>query len=386
MSDNNTATFRRLDAGARTVEGNVSGSRAAALEKKRLQDIEEFENQKRQRLERLSSNVHSLASSFRPATKASALEQSFSLQTVGLVTAQEYQKAAAEALNKSNMTTTNYPLSSSSQQQQEDEEAAAQQREQETEEARKKREKAERKAKKLKLKEKKKMLSTLSFAGEEEEQVLNKDDGDDNNTNSNHENNNKKNKKKSKKDPTVDTSFLPDPLREEQLQLERQRLEQEWLEQQAAIKQESLEITYSYWDGSGHRKSIICRKGDSIGQFLQAALDQQLRNEFFRQLQHKSAEDFLYVKEDLILPHDVTFYDLIATKARGKSGPLFYFHVGDDVRVGPVDTRVEKEDSHPGKVVERQWYERNKHIFPASRWQVYDPTLETYGTYKIGGK
>ena len=28
------------------------------------------------------------------------------------------------------------------------------------------------------------------------------------------------------------------------------------------------------------------------------------------------------------------------------------------------------EQSHPGKIVERHWYERNKHIFPASRWEV----------------
>ena len=26
--------------------------------------------------------------------------------------------------------------------------------------------------------------------------------------------------------------------------------------------------------------------------------------------------------------------------------------------------------SHPGKIVERRWFERNKHIFPASRWEV----------------
>lgn len=29
--------------------------------------------------------------------------------------------------------------------------------------------------------------------------------------------------------------------------------------------------------------------------------------------------------------------------------------------------------SHAGKVVMRSWYERNKHIFPASRWEPYDP-------------
>lgn len=26
--------------------------------------------------------------------------------------------------------------------------------------------------------------------------------------------------------------------------------------------------------------------------------------------------------------------------------------------------------SHAGKIVTRGWYERNKHIFPASRWEV----------------
>lgn len=25
-----------------------------------------------------------------------------------------------------------------------------------------------------------------------------------------------------------------------------------------------------------------------------------------------------------------------------------------------------------GKVVDRHWYDRNKHIFPANRWEVYD--------------
>ena len=37
------------------------------------------------------------------------------------------------------------------------------------------------------------------------------------------------------------------------------------------------------------------------------------------------------------------------------------------------DASVETEEAHAGKVVERAWYERNKHIFPASRWEVFDP-------------
>lgn len=56
-------------------------------------------------------------------------------------------------------------------------------------------------------------------------------------------------------------------------------------------------------------------------------------------------------------------------KARGKSGPLFSFDVHDDVRL-LADATKEKDESHAGKVVERSWYQRNKHIFPASRWEV----------------
>lgn len=62
---------------------------------------------------------------------------------------------------------------------------------------------------------------------------------------------------KFRKNPNVDTSFLPDREREEAERKERERLRQEWLLRQEEIKQEEIEITYSYWDGSGHRKSVL---------------------------------------------------------------------------------------------------------------------------------
>jgi len=45
-------------------------------------------------------------------------------------------------------------------------------------------------------------------------------------------------KRKVGKDPTVDTSFLPDRERDERLQRERERLQREWLEEQERIKNE----------------------------------------------------------------------------------------------------------------------------------------------------
>lgn len=55
----------------------------------------------------------------------------------------------------------------------------------------------------------------------------------------------------------------------------------------------------------------------------------------------------MYVKEDLIIPHTVSFYDLIVQKARGKSGPLFHFDVHEDIRM-QSDATVEKDESHAG--------------------------------------
>lgn len=59
------------------------------------------------------------------------------------------------------------------------------------------------------------------------------------------------------KNPSVDTSFLPDRDREEEERRERERLRREWLTRQETMKLEDIEITYSYWDGSGHRKTVV---------------------------------------------------------------------------------------------------------------------------------
>ena len=152
---------------------------------------------------------------------------------------------------------------------------------------------------------------------------------------------------------------------------------------QSQLKQQLIEITYSWWDGSGHRRVIQVPQGTTILNFLELCR-LQLIDSNFPNLKKMSADQMVYVKEDLIIPGDYTFYDLVKTKARGKSGPLFHFDVHDDVRLGPVDTRIEKDESHPGKIVDRSWFERNKHIFPANRWEIYDPNVD-YGSYTIHG-
>lgn len=135
-------------------------------------------------------------------------------------------------------------------------------------------------------------------------------------------------------------------------------------------------------DGSGHRRSVKMKKGSTIYQFLNEALN-MLRKEF-HEMKTVTADQLMYVKEDLIIPHHYTFYDFIVTKARGKSGPLFSFDVHDDIRL-MADATVETNESHAGKVLTRSWYERNRHIFPANRWEHYDINKD-YGKYTISDR
>lgn len=342
--------------------------RAMQLMKKREIAQQEIEFRKKKIEEDLK--INNIESKF--ATHYDAVEAQLKSSTIGLVTLDE-MKAKQEDIV----------------------------REREKKLAQKKEEKDREKLRALEAKQaeknkQKKQIQALSFNLDEDEENDDDDDGkeereapknnDDSSTSSEKSWTNTDSsepvQKKIRKNPDVDTSFLPDREREEGENRMREELRQEWVTQQAALKDQEIPITFSYWDGSGHRRSVTMKKGNSIYQFLQKCLE-TLRKEF-SELKTVMADQLMYVKEDLILPHHYTFYDFIVTKARGKSGPLFQFDVHDDIRM-ISDATVEKEESHAGKVLLRSWYERNKHIFPASRWEPYDPT-KVYDKYTIKDK
>ncbi|KAL0946662.1 hypothetical protein HGRIS_012852 [Hohenbuehelia grisea] len=338
------------------ASNKLEGRREDALAKERDMMRQEYERQKQSLI---NETEKARPSSQRFVGQNDSMEDTLKNQTVGLVRLEEFQQRRKEL-----------------------EEAKAR------EAARSNDLKEE--TKKVK-KRKKAAKATLSFAMDDEGDDASakdedQDDGDGDQPSK---------RSKFRKNPNVDTSFLPDRDREEAERKERERLRQEWLRRQEEMKQEDIEITYSYWDGSGHRKSVTvsahmffarpcvlthscpsqCKKGDTISTFLEKCRQQ------FPELRGISVDNLMYVKEDLIIPQHHTFYDFIINKARGKSGPLFNFDVHDDVRL-LADATKEKDESHAGKVVERSWYQRNKHIFPASRWEVYDPEKE-YGKYTI---
>lgn len=327
--------------------------RAMQLMKKREKELQDLEIRKKKIEEDL--RINNIENKF--ATHYDAVEQQLKSSTIGLVTLDE-MKAKQENIVKER-----------------EKKLAQKQAEKERERLRLI------EAKEAEKNRQKKQIQALSFTLEEE--ADDDDSGDSENSfKRTAEEISAKNLKKIKKDPMADTSFLPDREREEEENRLREELRQQWVEQQQKLKEEEIDITFSYWDGSGHRRTVRVKKGNSIYQFLQKVLE-LLRKEF-SELKTVMADQLMYVKEDLILPHHYTFYDFIVTKARGKSGPLFQFDVHDDVRL-VSDASVEKEDSHAGKVLMRSWYERNKHIFPASRWEPYDPT-KVYDKYTVSDK
>lgn len=326
------------------------GTAQDAVRIRRLEKQREAERRKIQELKNKSSTGAAQTGLLQFGSGTSEiLETAFKKETVGLVTREQYVEKRVNIRNKI----------------EEEEKEKLQKLQQEEEEI----ELQKRKKRRIKVD------SRLSFNDE----IENESDEDD--TEAKIQEAKKFGNGKLGKDPTVETSFLPDSEREAEEQAERERLRKQWLREQELIRNEPLEITYSYWDGTGHRRVIQARKGDTIGEFLRS-VQQQLAAEF-REIRTTSVENLLYVKEDLIIPHQHSFYELIINKARGKSGPLFHFDVHEDVRT-TADATIEKDESHAGKVVERHWYEKNKHIFPASRWEIYDPTRK-WERYTIHG-
>jgi len=201
-------------------------------------------------------------------------------------------------------------------------------------------------------------------------------------------------KKRLGKNPDVDTSFLPDKDREEEERILREKLRQEWVEKQQKLKNEEVDLVFSYWDGSGHRRSIRIKKRMTIQMFLSKALEVLRRENTFNELKSASVDQLIFVKDDVILPHHYSFYDFIVTRARGRTGLLFTFtealkpnaiievpatatttgiNTTDLTASSSNDNQLSGQASHAGKICLRSWYERNKHIFPACRWEPYDP-------------
>lgn len=207
--------------------------RAMQLMKKREIAQQEIELRKKKIEDDLK--IHNIENKF--ATHYNAVEQQLKTSTIGLVTLNE-MKAKQENIVK----------------------------ERERKLAQKEREKEQEKERALAAKQaeknkQKKQIQALSFNLEEDEVELSDEEPE---VKEEQIKDGEPEIKKIKKNPDVDTSFLPDREREEEENRLREELRQEWARKQHALKEEEIEITFSYWDGSGHRRSVIMKKGKGL--------------------------------------------------------------------------------------------------------------------------
>jgi len=183
----------------------------------------------------------------------------------------------------------------------------------------------------------------------------------------------KKKKRKISKNPLIDTSFLPDSERDIADAKLKEQIREEYHKKQELIKEMTLELSFSYWDGSNHRRTMRINRGMMVGDFLETARKELMKN--FYDLRGIVGTNLLFIKDDLIIPHGYSFHDLIASRAVGLSKKeLFPIEVWEDIEKNKVSA---KETGVQAKVVTRSWYDRNKHIYPGNKWQTYDPGLHS---------
>jgi protein FAM50 len=204
-----SSDIRRVgDAGVHTIEGNIAGSRAAGLTKQRERQRAEYETMKEQIKKANTAELGLIDAKFSAASDIA--EQEFRRKTVGLVTADEFRKAREEGMQDLKPTEEERRLGLQLQQQQQQERIAK-----------------EREVKR------KRAAATLSFTVQDDDDEEEAEEGNQLR---------RPGKMMRLKDPTVDTSFLPDPQREREITKRKEELKVEWLARQEVIKNEVLAV------------------------------------------------------------------------------------------------------------------------------------------------
>ncbi|EXJ55406.1 hypothetical protein A1O7_08333 [Cladophialophora yegresii CBS 114405] len=194
--------------------------------------------------------------------------------------------------------------------------------------------------------------------------------------------------------------------------LDREKLRKEFLEIQERVKQTEMEIPFVFYDAGANIPggSVRVKKGDHVWLFLErcrkvgaelgvsgadpsgSTAQRKSREDSRKQWARVGVDDLMLVKGEVIVPHHYEFYYFIANKIADPSreGRLLFEYSGTadimnssshhmpgptaSLRVpGQKKGELEGHNDDPilTKVVDRRWYEKNKHIYPASVWKEY---------------
>ncbi|KAK2002118.1 XAP5-domain-containing protein [Colletotrichum falcatum] len=224
-----------------------------------------------------------------------------------------------------------------------------------------------------------------------------------------------KGEKKSKVVANSSVPFVPKVMSKAALRreaAEREALRREFLAIQEAVKATEIAIPFVFYDGSNIPGGTVrVKKGDYIWVFLDksrkvgAALGVGEKTNSRREWARVGVDDLLMVRGSIIIPHHYEFYFFVINKNRGPGGQQLFNYSAEappaEDGTGPEEAPAAPngglttaaalkaaaakalpdintlegatDDPLLTKVVDRRWYERNKHIYPASMWQEFDP-------------
>ncbi|KAI0403793.1 XAP5-domain-containing protein [Xylaria palmicola] len=212
---------------------------------------------------------------------------------------------------------------------------------------------------------------------------------------------------KSKVKVNSNVAIVPRPITKSALRreaAERETLRREFLARQERVKATEIAIPFVFYDGSNIPGGTVrVKKGDFVWQFLDrsrklgADLGVGDKANARREWARVGVDDLLMVRGNVIIPHHYDFLFFIMNKTLGPSGAVLFNY---DAEAQPAQPTANHDDQTPPpsaplssanvrtpveslegasddptwtRVVDRRWYERNKHIYPASMWQDFDP-------------
>ncbi|KAH6676330.1 XAP5, circadian clock regulator-domain-containing protein [Halenospora varia] len=190
----------------------------------------------------------------------------------------------------------------------------------------------------------------------------------------------------------------------------RESLRKEFLALQEAVKGTEINIPFVFYDGTNIPGGVVkVKKGDFVTSFLDrsrkvgAELGVGEKVNSRREWARIGVDDLMLVRGSIIVPHHYDFHYFIINRTVGPNNRLLFDYsseppAGLPKEVEPINLDTYNPLSNPSKskkvkepvednkelegtnddptytkVVDRRWYERNKHIFPASVWQDFDP-------------
>ncbi|CAJ2512447.1 Uu.00g054620.m01.CDS01 [Anthostomella pinea] len=194
---------------------------------------------------------------------------------------------------------------------------------------------------------------------------------------------------------------------------ERDALRRQFLVRQEAVKMTEIAIPFVFYDGSNIPGGTVrAKKGDFVWVFLDksrkvgADLGVGEKANARREWARVGVDDLMMVRGNVIIPHHYEFLFFIMNKTVGPTGQLLFEYSAEIPKPRDPEPPNNNPDNDPDndqedrptarptstqrqpdvaslegatgdpaftKVVDRRWYERNKHIYPASVWQDFDP-------------